>query len=207
MSCPHCGNENPEGAKFCFECGAKLAVICPECRASLPPQAKYCLECGVHLEKPLEPELSRELPWAARFQRLVPAEYAERLLAARGQVAPERRTITILFCDVAGSTAMAEHLDPEEVLEITDGAFDRLIEPVSRGEGTRARLMGDAVLAFFGVPIAHEDDPERAIRPVPDIISAARAYAGRLARERGIERFNVRVRINTGWWRATWART
>jgi class 3 adenylate cyclase len=129
---------------------------------------------------------------------LVPAEYADRLLAASGQMAGERRMVTILFSDVKGSTAMAEELDPEDVMEIMDGAFDVLIEPVYPYEGTLARLMGDAILAFFGAPIAHEDDPERACRAALEIVEGARAYALRLERERGIEGFNVRVGINTG---------
>jgi class 3 adenylate cyclase len=95
------------------------------------------------------------------IQRLVPRELAERLLATHGQVGRDCRTVTILFSDVKGSTAMAEDLDPEDVMEILDGVFDVLIEPVYRYEGTLARLMGDAILAFFGAPIAHEDDPER----------------------------------------------
>ncbi len=128
----------------------------------------------------------------------MPKEYAERLLASRGQVGRERRTVTILFCDVKGSTAMAEELDPEDVMEIMDGAFDVLIEPVTRYEGTLARLMGDAILAFFGAPIAHEDDAERACRAALDIIAGAQDYATRLARERGVQGFNVRVGINTG---------
>ncbi|MGD2148852.1 MAG: ABC transporter substrate-binding protein, partial [Anaerolineae bacterium] len=114
------------------------------------------------------------------------------------QVQAERRVVTILFSDVKGSTAMGERLDPEDVMEIMDGAFDVLIEPVYRYEGTLARLMGDAVLAFFGAPIGHEDDPERACRAALDIVAGAGAYAERLARERGIEGFTVRVGINTG---------
>ncbi|KPL21793.1 MAG: hypothetical protein AMJ93_08785 [Anaerolineae bacterium SM23_84] len=133
-----------------------------------------------------------------RLQRLVPKEYAERLLATRGQVQAERRMVTILFSDVKGSTAMAENLDPEEVMEIMDGAFGVLIEPVYRYEGTLARLMGDAILAFFGAPIAHEDDPERAIRAALEITAGAQRYAEKLEKERGIEGFNVRVGINTG---------
>jgi ABC-type oligopeptide transport system substrate-binding subunit/class 3 adenylate cyclase len=133
-----------------------------------------------------------------RLQRLVPKEYADRLLAARGQVQPERRTVTILFSDVRGSTAMAQDLDPEDVLDIMSGAFDVLIEPVYRCEGTLARLMGDAVLAFFGAPIAHEDDPERACRAALEITAEAQRYAEKLVRERGIEGFNVRVGIHTG---------
>jgi class 3 adenylate cyclase len=133
-----------------------------------------------------------------RVKRLIPSEYAERLLATRGQVQAERRLVTILFSDVKGSTAMAEDLDPEDVMEIMDGAFDVLIEPIYRYEGTLARLMGDAVLAFFGAPIAHEDDPERAIRAALDIIEGAKEYAAKLEEERGIFGFNVRVGINTG---------
>jgi ABC-type oligopeptide transport system substrate-binding subunit/class 3 adenylate cyclase len=132
------------------------------------------------------------------LQRLVPKEFADRLLATRGQVQRERRMVTILFSDVKGSTAMAEDLDPEDVMDIMDGAFDVLIEPIYRYEGTLARLMGDAVLAFFGAPIAHEDDPERACRAALEIVEGAQAYAERLERERGIEGFNVRVGINTG---------
>ena len=113
----------------------------------------------------------------AGLQRLVPKDLAERLLATRGPVTRERRTVTILFSDVKGSTAMAEDLDPEDVMEIMDGAFDVLIEPVYRYEGTLARLMGDAVLAFFGAPIAHEDDPERACRAALEIIAGAQEYA------------------------------
>ncbi len=79
-----------------------------------------------------------------------------------------------------------------------DGAFDVLIRPVYRHDGTLARLMGDAVLAFFGAPIAHEDDPERACRAALDIIAGSQEYAARLAQARGITGFNVRVGINTG---------
>jgi len=113
-------------------------------------------------------------------------------------VAGERRIVTMLFSDVKGSTPMAEQLDPEDVLEIMDGAFDVLIEPITRYEGALARLMGDGILAFFGAPIAHEDDAERACRAALEILEGARGYAERLEVERGISGFNVRVGIHTG---------
>jgi class 3 adenylate cyclase len=116
----------------------------------------------------------------------------------QGQVSSERRLVTILFADVKGSTAMAEVLDPEDWMEIMDGAFDLLIEPVYCYEGTLARLMGDSLLAFFGAPIAHEDDPERAVRAALEITSAAKKYAQELEEEKGIQDFGVRVGINTG---------
>jgi ABC-type oligopeptide transport system substrate-binding subunit/class 3 adenylate cyclase len=135
---------------------------------------------------------------AEALKRLVPKEFAERLLATRGQVGGERRTVTMLFSDVKGSTALADKLDPEDVLEVMNGAFEFLIGPIYRYEGTLARLMGDAILAFFGAPIAHEDDPERACRAGLEIIAGAKEYAAKLERERGISGFAVRVGINTG---------
>jgi ABC-type oligopeptide transport system substrate-binding subunit/class 3 adenylate cyclase/tetratricopeptide (TPR) repeat protein len=199
MKCPECGTENREDARFCLTCRASLTVVCPECGRELPPEAQFCDACGAQLGAP-EAASPTGAPdaIAERLQRLVPKEYAERLLATRGQVQPERRTVTILFSDVKGSTALAEDLDPEDVLDIMSGAFDVLIEPVYRYEGTLARLMGDAVLAFFGAPIAHEDDPERACRAALEITTEARRYAERLEKERGITGFNVRVGINTG---------
>jgi class 3 adenylate cyclase len=119
-------------------------------------------------------------------------------MAAKGHIEGERRIVTILFSDVKGSTALADQLDPEEVLEIMNGVFEMLIEPITRYEGTLARLMGDAIMAFFGAPIAHEDDPERACRAALDIIEGANRMARTLERERGISGFNVRVGINTG---------
>ncbi|UCC77445.1 MAG: AAA family ATPase, partial [Anaerolineales bacterium] len=197
MLCPNCDTENREGARFCRKCAAKLAMICAECGTELPLDAQFCDACAT----PVGPARSAPAPpdvAAERLQRLVPKEYAERLLATRGQVPAERRMVTILFSDVKGSTAMAEHLDPEDVMEIMDGAFDVLIAPIYRYEGTLARLMGDAILAFFGAPIAHEDDPERACRAALEIVAGAERYAARLEEERGVTGFNVRVGIHTG---------
>lgn len=112
-------------------------------------------------------------------------------------LAGERRVVTILFCDVKGSTAMAEKLDPEDWAGIMKRAFVYLIEPVTRHDGTVARLMGDAILAFFGAPTAHEDDPQRAVRAGLEIVEGITQFREQLERERGLD-FNVRVGINTG---------
>ncbi|MCZ6528788.1 MAG: adenylate/guanylate cyclase domain-containing protein, partial [Chloroflexi bacterium] len=105
--------------------------------------------------------------------------------------------VTILFCDVKGSTAAAEQMDPEDWAEVMNGAFEHLIAPVYRYEGTLARLMGDAVLAFFGAPIAHEDDPERAVLAGLGIVEGIEPYREQV-RERWDLDFDVRVGINTG---------
>jgi ABC-type oligopeptide transport system substrate-binding subunit/class 3 adenylate cyclase len=199
MDCPACGARNPDGAMFCLRCGARLSLTCPHCGTNLPPGAKFCLACGAEqAAAPVPLRTPSDEGLVARLQRLVPKEYAERLQLMGGQTTPERRTVTMLFADVGGSTAMSENLDPEDVFEVMDGAFDLLIAPVYRYEGTLARLMGDAILAFFGAPVAHEDDPERAVHAALEITSAARAYAHQLEAERHIKGFTVRAGIHTG---------
>lgn len=109
----------------------------------------------------------------------------------------ERRTVTMLFADIQGSTSAAEGVDPEDWTEIVNGAFEHLIAPVYRYEGTLARLLGDAVLAFFGAPIAHEDDPVRAVRAGLEITERMVSYRDEIKRRWGIP-LGVRVGINTG---------
>lgn len=109
----------------------------------------------------------------------------------------ERRTVTMLFADIQGSTSAAEGVDPEDWTEIVNGAFEHLIAPVYRYEGTLARLLGDAVLAFFGAPIAHEDDPVRAVRAGLEITERMVSYRDEIERRWGFS-LGVRVGINTG---------
>lgn len=132
-------------------------------------------------------------------QKRIPKDFAAKLEAARARrtMQGERRIITALFCDVTGSTAMAEQLDPEEWGEIMDDAFDFLIAPIYRYEGIVARLMGDAILAFFGAPIAHEDDPERAMLAGLEIVADIQPFRDLIQRDYNLD-FNVRVGINTG---------
>lgn len=193
MICPSCETPNPDSAKFCMNCGTLLVRRCPNCDTEAPEEAKFCLECGHDLSEPAGPESTDPL------RRYVPPELMKKLESARerGGMHGERRNVTILFCDVKGSTAAAEQLDPEEWADIMNGAFEHLIAPVYRYEGTLARLMGDAVLAFFGAPIAHEDDPERAILAGLAITREIRPYAERVKRKWGVD-FDVRVGINTG---------
>jgi class 3 adenylate cyclase/predicted ATPase len=133
------------------------------------------------------------------LQRFIPKELMAKLDSARrsGEMVGERRVVTALFCDVKGSTAAAEHLDPEDWSEIMNGAFERMIKPVYQFEGTVARLMGDAILAFFGAPIAHEDDPQRAVLAGLEIAASIKPYCAEIKRRSGID-FDVRVGINTG---------
>jgi len=109
----------------------------------------------------------------------------------------ERRVVTILFCDVKGSTAMAEQLDPEEWAGIIQRALEYLTEPVRRHGGTVAEVRGDGILAFFGAPVAHEDDPQRSVIAGLEILEGILVFQEQIKRERGLE-FQVRVGIHTG---------
>jgi class 3 adenylate cyclase/tetratricopeptide (TPR) repeat protein len=162
---------------------------CPACGSANPDGSRFCNACGNRLDQAgggeLDPFLPREL--------LAKLEAARAGRAMEG----ERRVVTMLFCDVKGSTAMAETMDPEDWTEIMNGAFERLIAPVYRYEGTLARLMGDAIFAFFGAPIAHEDDPQRAVGAGLDIISGIASYKEDVRERHGLD-LDVRVGIHTG---------
>ena len=112
-------------------------------------------------------------------------------------VAGERKFVSVLFADVVDSTGLGERLDPEQFAEIMDGAFAILNVAVAKYGGTVARLLGDAILAFFGAPVAHEDDAERAVRAGLDVQATARQYADVVKQNYGVD-FEVRVGINSG---------
>jgi len=180
-------------------------ILCSSCNTECPDNANFCLNCGTSLkpnnQKQNQPEISLPVSndsMTQALKRLMPKSYVEKLLASKGKMEGERRVVTILFSDVKGSTSLAEDLDPEEVLEVMNGAFNILIEPITQYEGTIARLMGDAILAFFGAPIAHEDDPYRACKAALDILQGAKNFSRKLELEKGIKGFDVRVGINTG---------
>ena len=206
MNCPNCNASIQEGAKFCMECGSALALQCPSCQTDLPSGAKFCLNCGHQLGTPTAPApapqpqpVAEPEPAKSSIEQYIPAELLAKLESARkrGGMQGERRVVTMLFCDVQGSTAAAEQLDPEEWAEIINGAFQQLIEPVYLYEGTLARLMGDAILAFFGAPIGHEDDPQRAVLAALDILEGIQPYRAQVKSQWGLD-FNVRIGINTG---------
>jgi class 3 adenylate cyclase/tetratricopeptide (TPR) repeat protein len=134
-----------------------------------------------------------------KLDRYLPQELVTKLESARSRnsMVGERRVITMLFCDVKGSTAAAEKVDPETWTEVMNGVFEVMIRPVYKYEGLVPRLMGDAILAFFGAPITHEDDPQRAVLAGLEIQEGIKPYAEEIRLKHGLE-FGLRVGINTG---------
>jgi serine phosphatase RsbU (regulator of sigma subunit)/class 3 adenylate cyclase len=134
----------------------------------------------------------------ARHTRLAaaaPSRLAEKARAAA--LTGERRIVTVLFADVVGSTNLAEQVDVEVWTALMNGAFDRITPIVYRYEGTLARLLGDSLVAFFGAPVAHEDDPLRAVRAALESLEAIQAYATEIRQQHGVD-FAMRFCLNTG---------
>ena len=110
----------------------------------------------------------------------------------------EMRPITALFADIVGSTGLGERLGPDEVKALVGECVTRMSRAVEDFGGVIQAFMGDGICAYFGVPAAHEDDPERAARAALRIIGVAAGYAGEVEAAWGIEGFNVRVGLNSG---------
>jgi ABC-type oligopeptide transport system substrate-binding subunit/class 3 adenylate cyclase len=191
MKCSNCSADNSADARFCQNCGQPLPAKCPTCGTPNASNAKFCKHCGAPLAS-IEPAADR----LAALQQSAPQDLQDKMRAASQQIEGERKPVTILFTDVVGSTSLAEKLDPEEWKEIISGAHQRVSDAVYRYEGTIAQLSGDGVLAFFGAPITHEDDPVRAVRAGLDIQRSIQEYSQQL--KGYIDNFQLRVGINTG---------
>jgi len=206
IRCQTCSFENTSDARFCENCGKPLEHMCPNCAKPVSAGARFCKNCGFDLSaRGLTPAPAKAPPAAvaenfmqALIDRYTTKEMATKIAAARqGGGEGERRIVTILFADIKGSTALAEKLDPEDWAEVMNRAFGYLIEPIYRYEGIVARLMGDAILAFFGAPVAHEDDPQRGVLAALAILEGLSTYREKLQAEKGLD-FGVRIGLNTG---------
>ena len=174
MQCSRCQHENSSKAKFCEECATPLARTCSTCGTQLSATAKFCPECA----RPAE-------------------DITEIVRASKSSAEPQRRQLTVMFCDLVGSTELAARVDPEvlrDVVRAYQQVCDAVIRPL---HGHVAQYLGDGLLVYFGYPVAREDDPRRAVRAGLGIIDAIATLNARLQRERGIT-LAVRVGIHTG---------
>lgn len=226
MICPHCQTANPEHARFCINCGQPLPRVCPTCGAVNPPGARFCNQCGA----PLTPSATQASQAVLSAPSAVPSGVATQAPAAPSQAHPlttergeadqratptheatndgaeetaeQRRVVTILFADLTGSTSLAEAMDPEDTRALLADFFAAMTRVIHRHGGTVEKYIGDAVMAVFGLPIAHEDDPVRAIRAALEMQTTLRALnAERRASEvsdPSAPELAMRIGVNTG---------
>jgi class 3 adenylate cyclase/tetratricopeptide (TPR) repeat protein len=171
--CASCGAENASDARFCSTCGAALQLACPACGFEQRASATFCSNCGIALRQD-----------ARRVGD--PADDRQ-----------ERRVVTVLFADLAGSTALGERLDPEDVRELQGELFVLINAQVERFGGTTEKFAGDAMLAVFGIPQAHEDDPERAVRAALAVRESFVSFTNRVQGRHGAD-VGLRIGVNTG---------
>jgi class 3 adenylate cyclase/predicted ATPase len=187
MQCLSCGFENPEGMNFCGKCATSLGPGCPNCGFNNPPGFEYCGKCATPIS---------QIKDVASPSKQIPAPDAE------------RRHLTVMFCDLVGSTALSEQLDPEELRDVMEEYQDLCAVVISRFDGHVAKYLGDGILVYFGYPMAHEDDAQRAVRAGLGIVGAmsfassarptTRTTHESLVRPRLNRTLQVRIGIHTG---------
>ena len=178
VTCGSCAAENPESKKFCGDCGQALALVCATCGATIDAGKRFCGDCGA--------------PVAGA--RTSPVASPDGAAPEAAKPVAERRLTTVLFADLVGFTTVSESRDSEDVRELLSDYFAMAKVVVSRYGGTIEKFIGDAVMAVWGVPVAHEDDAERAVRAGLDLISG---MAG-VAASAGVADLTMRVGILTG---------
>lgn len=214
MVCPHCGTDNAENARFCVSCGQPLPRVCPNCGAINPPGARFCNQCGFALDTQPRPAPAPAATnggnGAISVASAVPGSAAAQADAASAaphtvEETEQRRIVTVLFADLANSTALAESLDAEEMRAILADFFGAMSREIHRHGGSVEKYIGDAIMAVFGLPIAHEDDPTRAIRAALDMqaslrdLNASLALADDVGADNGPRpELRLRIGINTG---------
>jgi class 3 adenylate cyclase len=176
MRCAKCGTDNREGRKFCSSCGTSLAIACLKCGTSNLPGEQFCGECGAPL---------------SATETSAPKSVTTPEGSASGG---ERRHLTILFCDLVGSVTLTLQLDPEQWRATVAGYQRAASEAIRRFDGEVVRYVGDGIMAFFGYPIAHDNDAERAARAGLAILDALASLNERA----GAAKLAVRIGIDSG---------
>jgi class 3 adenylate cyclase len=203
MICPNCQTANAANARFCQNCGQPLARVCANCGAINAPDARFCNQCGTPLTgvdaAPLTAPPSAESN--GRNGHAPQAEQADSiaLRALAEESREQRRVVTVLFADLTSSTELADGMDPEDVRALLAAFFATMTREIRRHGGTVEKYIGDAVMAVFGLPVAHEDDPVRAVRAALDMQAALRHFnAERRAADPNAPELHMRIGVNTG---------
>lgn len=199
MRCANCGTELLPGKSFCHACGTPAPQTCPNCNARLEGDFKFCPDCGFQLGGQRQAAVKVDSPAddTLAVETVMPLGLAQKIRATKGVIEGERKLVTVLFCDLAGSTAIAERLDPEEYRELLEQYVALGFSAIYRFEGIINQLAGDGIMALFGAPIAHEDAPQRAVLAALAIQEAMAGLNEKLRNSRSPE-LQARIGIHTG---------
>lgn len=166
MNCAACGFKVEDGFAFCPRCGAPQQKVCPSCGQVSPPDFAFCPKCGTSLA----PQIAVATPAKPYSSGAAPASHPQPTTpASPPETESDRRIVTALFADLCGYTTLGERIDPEMLQALQNEVFEELSAAVAAEGGYVDKFVGDALLALFGAPVAHERDPERALRAALDM--------------------------------------
>lgn len=204
MNCSGCGFVIESGFAFCPKCGAKQSITCSGCGHSCLPDFAFCPKCGSGLGAAAKAadliEARGESPSRKTYSVAPPSTQKTTSGTGHGIAVKreaDRRSITVLFADLCGFTGLSEHVDPEIMQVLQNELFEELTASVEAFGGFVDKFVGDALLALYGAPIAHEDDPERGLRAALDMLERTESIAKRWEPRIGIP-LKLHIGVNTG---------
>ncbi len=196
LKCASCMHDNQSGARFCANCGVRLAVQCQACGEPATSDQRFCTSCGAALAPGIAvPAAGAEL--ALSPVNYTPPHLAQRILANRQALRGEKKQVTVLFCDVVESTVLAGAIGAEGMHTLLSDFFTRALAQVHHFEGTVNQFLGDGFMAIFGAPLAYEDHAARAGLAA---IAIRRAVADACVSSsiRGWSKVQIRMGLNSG---------
>ncbi len=203
LPCPRCARENPAGMNFCVACAAPLTRTCASCGGENPQDAAFCGKCATPLEAPAPTRGASGLSTGPAIARPGAAAAATSPAheAGRSSVDGERRQLTVMFCDLVGSTQLSQQIDPEELCDVVRAYQDTCGAVIRALDGHVAHYLGDGILAYFGYPQAHEDDAVRGVSAALAILEELPSLNARVGADVAALRacpLEVRIGIHTG---------
>ncbi len=205
--CPHCGFQNPEGIHICLNCASSLKLKCQRCNAEVPIGNRFCGQCGAPIqttvEAPREPSqfspsnMKMHERMLRDLRTKMPSAMVNEFIQGSKELYGQRREVTVLDVEIADFLSISKVLDSETIYLAIDEIVHLLADVVYKYEGTIDKYSGDGMMALFGLPINHENDPERAVRAALEM-----QYSMSQLRDHLIDRyqhdFQIQIGVNTG---------
>lgn len=203
--CPHCGFQNSDNTHICLNCASTLKLRCKKCNAEVPYNDHFCGKCGAQLDT--NESAARGTPAAANMnmqERMLrdlhakmPSAMVNKFMQGSRELYGQRREVTVLIVEIANFSAITRQIDSETVYLAVDEIVHLLADVVYKYEGTIDKYSGNGLVALFGLPVNHENDPERSLRAALEIQYSIGQLRGYLVSRYGQD-FSVSIGINTG---------
>ncbi len=191
--CSNCGQKNAEELHICLKCASPLERLCAACGHSMPDGNKFCGHCGTRLDS----LISSQDEMLKTLQKRMPQTLMAKIGTTSLELVGQRRDVTVLFLDVINFNAISQQIGSEEIYLIVDELMKLLVDVIYQYEGTVEKFTGDGLMALFGLPVNHENDPERAIRAALEMQESVKPLQARFKLQHHLD-LDLRLGINTG---------